>query len=151
MRSGEIDKLVGRPLPARRARLRGFRLEFTANSREWRGGVADIVRDEEGEVEGVLFELWPSDALRIGVKEGFSEGLRRRRRVKVEAEDGEEVEALTLEVERKRVRVAPSPEYIDAMVEGASERGLTEQYVTYLLTLYPDEGPAASRRTDGEE
>ena len=151
MRSVEIEELVGRPLEARRARLRGFRLAFTASSIEWSGGVADIVRDEEGEVEGVLFDLNAADALRMGVDQGFSEGLRRRRRVKVEAEDGEEVEAVTLEVRAKSARVAPSPAYLDAMVEGASERALSESYVTYLLTLYPDEGPHWVRRAGEEE
>ncbi len=145
MRSAEIEELLGHPVEARRARLRGFRLAFTARSREWAGGVADIVKDEAAEVEGVLFDLQAADALRMGVEEGFSEGLRRRRRVKVEAEDGEEVEAVTLEVARKSPKVAPSPEYLDAMVEGASERGLTESYLTYLLSLYPDEGPARWR------
>lgn len=142
MRSGEIDELLGRPIGARRALLQGFRLAFTANSREWRGGVADITRDEEGQVEGVLFDLTGADALRMGVEEGFSEGLRRRRKVTVETEDGEQVEAVTLEVASKRGKVAPAPEYLDAMVEGASERGLKEGYVTYLLSLYPDDAPA---------
>ncbi len=151
MRSVEIEELLGHPVGARRARLRGFRLAFTARSREWGGGVGDIVRDEEGEVEGVLFDLNAGDALRMGVEEGFGEGLRRRRRVKVEGEDSEEVEAVALEVAVKSAGVTPAPAYLDAMVEGASERGLTEGYVTYLLSLYPDVGKGRWRGGDEQE
>jgi hypothetical protein len=134
-----LADLLGRAVEGRRARLPGFRLAFTARSQEWEGGVADIVREEGAEVEGVAFELTPADALRLDFAEGMADGPYRRRRVRVQLEGGEEVEAVAREVARKAPHIAPSPAYLDAMVSAATEQGLTEGYVDFLMQLYPDE------------
>jgi len=150
MRSEAMEGLLGHPVQGRRAVLRGFRLAFTAYAEDWGGGVADIVRDPSGEVEGVVFEVNPTDLLRLDVFEGLSETLYRRRKVRVELEDGTETEAVTYEVIRKRPHVAPSDGYLDAMVSGATEQGLSDGYINWLLQLYPDD-PTPHRPPSDEE
>lgn len=170
-----MEELLGHPANGRRARLPGFRIAFTAFADDWGGGVADVVRDEEGEVEGVAFDLSPADVLRLEVAEGLAEGLYRRRRVRIEVEEGargsegaqgseggqgsegaqgagaEETEAITDEVARKRPHVAPSAAYLDAMVSGATEQGLSQGYINWLLQLYPDDPTPHSPAWSDEE
>jgi cation transport regulator ChaC len=138
MAGGAMEQVLGHPLEGRPALLRGFRLAFTAFGHEWQGGVADLVRDEAAEVEGVLFDLTAADLLRIDFNEGMSEGIYRRRAVEVELETGQEVQAVAHEVVDKQPHVPPSATYLDAMVSGATEQGLSERYVNWLLELYPD-------------
>lgn len=153
VRSGALAEILGRDPPrARRARLIGYRLGFTAFSQDWEGGVADIVREPGAGVEGVAFPLGAADVLRLDLYEGLDEGLYRRRHVRVELEDGREVSAFTYEVATKRAFVQPSAAYLDALVSGATEQGLSEGYIRGLLELYPDE--AVERRSswaDDEE
>jgi hypothetical protein len=151
MREAAMDELLGHRVEGTRALLRGYRLAFTAYSDDWEGGVADLLRDEAGEVEGVLFELSPSDELRMGFAEGLGEGAFRRRRVAVELEDGAEVEAIAREAVRKEAFVAPSHAFLDAMVSGAMEQGLSQTYVNFLMQLYPDEPTAHNRSWQDEE
>jgi hypothetical protein len=138
MQSDALAEALAHPVHGRRARLPGFRLAFTPHSDDWDGGVADILPEEGAEVEGVVFELSPADELRLGFAEGLGEGTHRRRRVRVELEDGEEVEATARDVARKDPHVAPSAQYLDAMVSGATEQGLSEGYINFLMQLYPD-------------
>ncbi len=151
MGSAAVEGLLGRRVVARRALLRGFRLAFTTMSEDWEGGIADIVKDEEAEVEGVVFDLSPEDELRLGFAEGLEGGPYRRRRVPVELEDGEEGEAVAREVASKRPHIPPSPTYLDAMVSAATERGLSEGYIDFLLQLYPDEPTPLARAWSEDE
>jgi hypothetical protein len=151
MRGGAMDELLGHRAEGTRALLRGYRLAFTAYSDDWEGGVADLIRDEAGEVEGVLFDLSPTDELRIGFAEGLGESTFRRRRLRVELEDGTEVEALAREAARKGAFVAPSHAFLDAMVSGAMEQGLSQTYINFLMQLYPDEPTVHSRSWRDEE
>lgn len=151
MRAQAMALVIGREAEGTRARLKGFRLAFTAFAQEWGGGVADLVRDEEGEVEGVVYELKGAEALRVELAEGLSEGLYRRRRVRVELESGEEADAIANEVASKRAHVPPSAAYLDAMVSGATEQGLSEGYVDFLLQLYPDEATRHAAAPSDEE
>ena len=151
MQAEALADALGHPVEGRRGRLPGFRLAFTAHSDDWEGGVADIVREEGAEVEGVLFELSPADELRLGFAEGLVEGPYRRRRVRAETEGGEEVEALAREVAQKEPHIAPSASYLDAMVSGATEQGLSEAYVDFLMQLYPDVATPHSRPWADEE
>ena len=146
-----MDALLGRRVEGTRALLRGYRLAFTAYSDDWEGGVADLLRDEAGEVEGVLFELAPADELRMGFAEGLGDGAFRRRRVQVELENGAEVEAMAKEAARKEPFVPPSHAFLDAMVSGAMEQGLSQTYVNFLMQLYPDEATPHAPAWQDEE
>ena len=100
--------------------------------------------------KGVVFEISPTDILRLDVYEGLTETLYRRRKVRVELENGSDTQAVTYEVTRKRPHVPPSDAYLDAMVSGATEQGLSEGYINWLLQLYPDE-PSPHRPPADEE
>jgi hypothetical protein len=145
MPSGALASLIGHPVEGRPGRLPGFRLAFTARSDDWDGGVADILKEEGAEVEGVLFELTPADEMRLGFAEGLSDGPYRRRRVRIELPNGDEVEGVAREVARKLPHVAPSAKFLDEMVSGAIEQGLSEGYVNFLMQLYPDVATPHSR------
>jgi cation transport regulator ChaC len=119
-------------------------LAFSSFSKDWGGGVADVVEEEGADVEGVLFPLSARDVLRLDVQEGLEEGDYRRRMVTVELEDGSSQEAMAYVVSTKRPHVPPSHAYLDEMVSCATEQGLSETYVHFLLALYPD--PDAARR-----
>lgn len=151
MGADTMEEALGHSVSGRPARAPGFRIAFTAFAQEWQGGVADLVRDEASEVEGVVYEVTPADLLRLEFNEGLSEGLYRRRALRVELASGEELDAVASEVAKKRPHVAPSPHYLDAMVSGATEQGLSEAYIGWLLQLYPDEPtPHRSLWDDGE-
>jgi hypothetical protein len=49
------------------------------------------------------------------------------------------------EVARKLPHVAPSAKFLDEMVSGAIEQGLSEGYVNFLMQLYPDVATPHSR------
>ena len=127
MASEAMAQLLGRTVAGQRAVVRGWRLAFTAYSDEWEGGVADLIEDPEGEVEGALFALVPRDLLRLEVVEGWQD-----------LEDGRRVEAVARAVERKDPSVAPSPAFLDAMIQAGTDLGLSDDYLTWLLQLYPD-------------
>jgi len=135
---GAMAQLLGRPVRGARAVVRGFRLAFTAYSEEWEGGVADLLADAEGEVEGVLYPLGPRDLLRIEVVEGWQDPRYGRILLQAEREDGTRVDAVARAVREKQPPVAPSPAYLDAMIQGGTAHGLSDGYLTWLLQLYPD-------------
>jgi len=72
--------------------LEGFRLEFNKlSSRNPREGYANIVKDAESVVEGILYEIEESDLRRLDRWEGYPSHYRRAR-VYVKLDNGEEVE-----------------------------------------------------------
>lgn len=139
-----MGELLGRPVQGARALVRGFRLAFTAYSDDWEGGVADLVADIEGEVEGVVYALGPRDLLRLDMVEEWQDPRYGRVAVHAELEDGSRVEAMARAVREREASVAPSVAYLDAMVQGGTFHGLSEGYLNWLLQLYPDPASAGS-------
>lgn len=128
--------LAGRP-----ARLEGFRLVFRVPSRFWQGLVADLVPDAAGAVEGVLFDV-PDDARDAVLrKEGVATQLYREHVLPVRAVDVV-IDASVFTAEPARV-VEEGPgaaRYVEALVEGARERGLSEAWRTDLAGRAKDGG-----------
>lgn len=151
MATEAMEELLGRPVQGARALVRGFRLAFTAYSEEWEGGVADLVADPEGEVEGVVYPLGPRDLLRLDVVEGWQDPRYGRVTVHAELEDGSRVEAVAREVHERQPSVAPSPAYLDAMIQGGTDHGLSDGYLNWLLQLYPDPSGRGSAPWGEEE
>jgi gamma-glutamylcyclotransferase len=151
MRSEAMEELLAHKVRGQPALLRGFRVAFSAFSEDWQGGVADLVRDPAGEVEGVAFALQPTDLLRLDVVEGLSDNLYKRRTVRIELADGAEEAAVAYEIEEKHPHVQPSAHYLDAMISGATDQGLSEAYIAWLLQLYPDEPSPQRPAFDSEE
>ena len=120
-----------------RARLPGYRLAFTRRSVRTGTGVADAVVDPEGAVWGVLYEISDADLASLDRKEGAGWAYERVE-VGLLTEDGTSVDALAyLVIEKLPEEVAPSPDYAQALLTAARDRGLPEAYVQTL----PPGGP----------
>lgn len=128
--------LAGRP-----ARLDGYRLVFDVPSRYWAGLVANIEPADGQHVEGVVFTL--DDAFREAVhrKEGVATGLYREASADVSFPDGHLRAEIFSAVDSRRVAPgAASARYLDALIEGARDRGLSEAWVKTLRTYSRDDG-----------
>jgi hypothetical protein len=128
--------LSGRP-----ARLDDYALVFDVPSRFWQGRVANLVPSPGEHVEGVVFEL--DDSARIAVirKEGVATGLYREVSARVRVGDVTVDASVFLANDDKRGAPGPaSSRYVDALVEGARERGLSAAWVRSLESIPRDEG-----------
>jgi gamma-glutamylcyclotransferase (GGCT)/AIG2-like uncharacterized protein YtfP len=118
------------------ARLDGFRLLFLRRSIRWEAGAADIVPDEKATTWGALYELSQDDLDALDTKEYTANAGYQRREVTVETPDGERHRAITYEVVNKEPReLAPKPEYVDLLIQGATERGLPPDWIDNLKEL----------------
>jgi gamma-glutamylcyclotransferase (GGCT)/AIG2-like uncharacterized protein YtfP len=127
------------------AELRGHRLAFTRRSVRTGTGVADVVAAAGKSVWGALYELDRLALAALDEKEGAGWAYERRavRVVPDGARDAgragagqREVEAFAYAViERDGEHVAPSREYVEALLGGARERGLPDDYVAALAAL----------------
>jgi cation transport regulator ChaC len=128
--------LAGKP-----ARLEGYRLVFDVQSRFWAGLVADLVPDAAGAVEGVLFEV-PDEAREAVLrKEGVATGLYREHTETIHV-DGTTVTASVFSALPGR-RVEPGPaswRYVQALVDGARERDLSDAWREQLASVERDGG-----------
>ena len=100
--------------------LEGFRLEFNkVSSRNPREGYANIVKDPEGIVEGILYEIEESDLSKLDKFEGYPLHYRRTR-IYVKLDNGEEVEAITYIAQQEMVKdgLRPSKEYLSHLLKG---------------------------------
>ncbi|HEY8495415.1 MAG TPA: gamma-glutamylcyclotransferase family protein [Limnochordales bacterium] len=114
------------------ARVRGYRLAFTRYSRARRGGVADMVPDEDGVVEGVLYRLPAEQLPALDEREGAPEHYRREH-VRVETPDGQVYDdVLTyVVVDKAPEEVPPHADYVQTILRGA-EAYLSRAYVEQL-------------------
>jgi gamma-glutamylcyclotransferase len=116
------------------AELRDHRLAFTRRSLRTGTGVADVLAAPGASVWGALYELDGAQLAAIDEKEGNGWAYERRA-VRVIAGDGE-LEAFAYAVIAPDAEhVQPSREYLQALVEGARERGLPEDYVAALAAV----------------
>ncbi|MFO7311997.1 MAG: gamma-glutamylcyclotransferase family protein [Bacillota bacterium] len=125
-RDVEEFELVGPAL------VRGYRLAFTRYSRARRGGVADLVPDEGGVVEGVLYRLPAEQLPALDEREGAPEHYRREH-VRVETADGNVYDdVLTyVVVDKAPEEVPPHADYVQTILRGA-EAYLSRPYVEQL-------------------
>lgn len=123
------------------ARLPGYRLVFDVPSRFWQGLVADLAPSPDDHVEGVLFTLQDASRLAVQRKEGVATGLYREVQETVETDGGPVSASVFLAVDERRVAPGPaSARYLDALMEGAGERGLSEAWKRTLSAVPRDEG-----------
>ena len=114
------------------ATLKGYSLKFnkmaSSNPKE---GYANIVPDEKGVVEGVLYEISNSDLSNLDKYEGFCNHYNRIK-VKVQLDDGQEPEAVTYVAQPHKVRegLRPSRNYLNHLL--AAKNFLPESYYRRL-------------------
>lgn len=132
---------VGPFLEGRPARLDGHRLVFDVQSRFWSGLVADLAPAAGDHVEGVVFTLGDDVRLAVERKEGVATGLYREHAQTVQV-DGQPVRASVFSaVPDRRVPEGPASfRYVQALVDGAKERGLSQAWQQHLATLARDAG-----------
>ncbi len=110
-----------------RARLPGYRRAFTRYATKRKGGVADIVAEEDAEVWGVLYDVDDEGMASLDAFEGVPRAYRRET-VRVTDDEGVEREAETYDA-NKTGEFAPCREYLDLIVTGGREHGLPDEYI----------------------
>jgi gamma-glutamylcyclotransferase (GGCT)/AIG2-like uncharacterized protein YtfP len=115
--------------------LEGHRLSFTAFSRGWDGGVADVVETVGDKVWGLLYELTPEDLSALDVYEGYPHLYDRRRLHVVSEANHLAVEAWVYFVVNKQDFVIPAAKYLAVLVECAKEFGFPREYVADLESM----------------
>jgi hypothetical protein len=129
----------GRP-----AVLDNYRLSFPVYSEYWGGGIADIVYDPGKYVAGVLFDLAEADLKvldqKVGRKldaAGREIGVYRHTQVKVAPLGrSEPVMAVTYQgTQIGRFDIPPTRHYMDLLIQGAFQHGLSVMWISYLQSF----------------
>jgi hypothetical protein len=128
------DLSRGRP-----ARLRGHRLAFDAPSRFWGGAVASLVPAPGDAVEGLAVPM-PGEARGlVDHREGAISGLYEPFEVTLEPLDGgpplPAIAYRTAPARRLPAEAPPSPGYLDVLLRGARDTGLSPEWVARLESL----------------
>jgi gamma-glutamylcyclotransferase len=116
------------------ANLCGFRPEFNKLAkRNPKEGYANIIRDEKGLVEGILYDI-PDSCIKILDRfEGYPDDYERIR-VLVQKVDGKRVEAITYIAQPDKIRdgLKPTKAYLAHLL--AAQKFLSTSYYEALLT-----------------
>jgi len=110
-------------------------LEFNKiSSQNPREGYANIVRDPESVVEGILYEIEESDLRKLDKFKGYPSHYRRTR-VYVKLDNGERVEAITYIAQPEKVKsgLRPSKEYLSHLLRGSDL--LSKEYCEKLKRI----------------
>lgn len=122
------------------AKLPGWKLVFDVPSRFWQGLVANLDEDAQSSVEGVVFEVDDVDRIAVLRKEGVATGLYRELKLPVLVGDEEVVASVFVAEQQRRATPGPaSSRYVDALVAGARERGLSPAWQQFVASLERDE------------
>jgi gamma-glutamylcyclotransferase len=122
---------------ARPARLPGFRLAFDAPSRMWGGAVASLAPSAGEAVEGLAVPMPAEGRGLVDHKEGAISGLYEPFPVTLETGTGP-VAAVAYRVAAARRMAAdapPSPAYLEVLLRGARDAGLSAAWVERLSAL----------------
>ena len=112
--------------------LESHRLSFTAFSRGWNGGVADVVEAVGHKVWGFLYELTPEDLSALDFYEGYPHLYDRRLLHVVPEVNHAAVEAWVYFVVNKQGFVTPAAKYLAVLVACSKELGFPQEYVADL-------------------
>ncbi len=99
---------------------------------------ANIIRDPDSQVLGVLYEISDADLPHIDLTEGVLIGNYQRIEIPVQALsalDAPPAAAFTLISDRRDETLQPSTRYMDLLIAGAEEHGLPAEYVAFLRSL----------------
>jgi hypothetical protein len=118
-----------------KADLPNFQVEFRYYSEDRQGGISSIVEAPGRLVEGVIYDIPEEELLDLDILESVPQGLYRRDTFLVLGEDGLWHEAELYRVSNPMGPYAPSKGYVEDMIEGAREHGLTTEYVESLVAL----------------
>lgn len=125
-------------------RVYGYSARFVTEREFWEGGVVSAVRSPGGSIEGALYLINDKDLKVLDVFQGADVGESTRVEVPVETPMGSLENAYTYFFGRpvEGVNYMPSKKYLDRMIEGIVERGLSKDTLDFYLAYYqPDEYP----------
>ncbi|HHV96595.1 MAG TPA: hypothetical protein GXX37_09025 [Clostridiaceae bacterium] len=113
--------------------LSDYRLAFTRNSCNWKGGVLDIVESPRDYVLGVVYEI-PEEAISaIDAREGAPTYYKRIDKIKVEL-GHDQIETFTYTVVDKHMdEIEPSEKYFDVVYSGMGHRFPADYINEYLI------------------
>ena len=113
--------------------LEGFRFVYDGYSVPWDGAVANILRSEAERLWGALYEITESDRVALDGFEGYPQSYDRRD-VEVTNAAGQVRRAMTY-YRTGRAVGQPHPDYEKAVLAGARERGLPDEYIDRYLRV----------------
>jgi len=113
--------------------LDDYRLAFTRYSKNWEGGVLDIIESPGDYVLGVIYDIPEKAVKAIDEREGAPYCYRRIDNIKIEL-GADQVEVFTYEVVDKQLdEIRPSDDYFRIVLEGMKHRFPTEYINQYLI------------------
>lgn len=120
-----------------RAILPGYRLGFPRPSSHWQGGgVAGIVADDHGHIEGAVYQLSNTDVATLDIYEGVAEGEYTQVFVQVKLDDGRWLKVMTYQASTvPGGPFAPSTSYLTTIIEGARNHQLSGAWIEHLQQL----------------
>lgn len=136
--------------PGKPAVLDNYRLCFPIFSEYWGGGTGDIVYDPGKYVAGALFELNETEMKTLDLKinrklEGEKEvGIYKRIPIRVSPlGKSEPVQAITYQgVNIEKYHIPPTKHYMDLLIQGAYNVGLSMMWIAYLQSFSIQDGKA---------
>jgi gamma-glutamylcyclotransferase (GGCT)/AIG2-like uncharacterized protein YtfP len=123
-----------------KAVLPGYALCFPRYSQIRNCGVAGIAETPGAEVWGVVYRLHDGDLAALDRREGYDPAkpahVNRYNRTTVRVlRDGEALDCVTYLARKEPGEHVPSVDYMSALIAGAAENGLPEEYICRLRTI----------------
>lgn len=126
------DRRGIRPLAVRWGWLDGYRLCFDLPIGPGERACANIARDGDARVAGVLYAITAADAEHLDRTEGVPQGVYARVAVAVEVDGTERVAAFTYESAMRQLGRKPSARYLGLLLDGAHAHALPAEYRAWL-------------------
>jgi len=131
-----VDEMGLEVFQSFKAFLRDYRLVFSCPSPlRPKVGTPDLVASSGCAVEGMLYEIDDGGLSVLDSRFGVGRMIYRRKSIDVIAEDGCMVSAAVYVATRNQVGLLPSKKDLDALVEGAGNRGFSRAYVEELASM----------------
>ena len=138
----KMKKIVPSSIFYGKAKLENYRLDFTRESINWGCGVADIVKDENKDVWGVIYQFDEKDLGRLDKCEGYNPNRvknayrRIEKMVYLEGKKDQPMTMYTYEViDKEFEKHKPNKEYKNLIVTGAKYWNLPKEYIKFIENI----------------
>lgn len=135
MSSGYLRQYCPSARPVMTALLPNYEIQFRRYSTDLAGGISTIMEAPGQLVEGVIYEIPQAEVDKLDILEDVPLGLYRRDRFLVFGSDGVWHQADLYRVVKPEGPFPVSPHYLDYMITGAKEHGLSTSYIKQLEAL----------------
>ncbi|MEZ4180119.1 MAG: gamma-glutamylcyclotransferase family protein [Candidatus Doudnabacteria bacterium] len=114
--------------------LKDYKLDFLGYSPRWKGGCADIARQYNSKVWGLVYEVSKADINLLDKIEGNPDFYKRMNKA-VFLSDNRSVKAEMYFLVKKQGFVPPTKKYIDIILEAGKEFEFPKEYQKYIGTV----------------